>query len=345
MLEALQQEMTLQKDYLKGATIDTIYIGGGTPSLLSSEELLQLFDALYLCFPAQELKEITLEANPDDLNLAYLRALRQTPVNRLSIGVQSFREADLRYMHRAHTATQADYAIKAAQDTGFDNLSLDLIYGTPGLSDTHWINNLKTAINLKAAHISSYALTVEPRTALAHQIAKGITKAPDNEQSAGQFEILMAVLEEHGYDHYEISNFSLPGKHALHNTSYWQGASYLGLGPSAHSYDGNSRQWNVAGNGPYMQRILKDREIPCEREMLSVNDRLNEYLMTSLRTKWGCDLNYITQTFGEDTAKNILKMTHIYVENGQMRQDNQVLILTTSGKLLADGIAAALFRV
>lgn len=345
LLQALRQEMMLQKEYLGGATINTIYFGGGTPSLLSYTEISRLFEALENTFPQQSLQEITLEANPDDLTKDYLRALSHTPINRLSIGVQSFRESDLHYMNRAHNAQQADYAIKAAQDMGFDNLSIDLIYGTPGLNDKDWLNNIKTALSLHIPHISSYALTVEPRTALAHQIAKGTTTVPEQAQAAGQLELLMATLATAGYDHYEIANFALPGKHALHNTNYWRGAHYLGLGPSAHSFDGRSRQWNVANNSQYRSSILQDNKLQYEREELSVNDQFNEYLMTSLRTMWGCDLAHISQEFGPELLQQLLLQAELFIDRRQMIKENGRLLLTNAGKLMADGIASELFRI
>lgn len=345
MLQALQAEMKLQQNYLGDALIETIYLGGGTPSLLNQTEISRLLEALEKTFPQQALKEVTLEANPDDLTKDYLRALKHTAVNRLSIGIQSFREADLRYMNRAHNAAQADYAIKAAQDAGFDNLSIDLIYGTPGLADSDWRRNIQTALNLHIPHISSYALTVEPRTALAHQIAKGKTQAPGEEQAAGQFALLMDQLITAGYDHYEISNFALPGKHAWHNTNYWRGAHYLGLGPSAHSFDGQSRQWNVAHNNQYLHRILKEHKVPHEREQLSENDQYNEYLMTSLRTMWGCDLDHIKIVFGPEALRQLLSQAGVFITKGHMLHKEDRLLLSHAGKLMADGIAAALFRV
>ncbi len=343
MLAALALEMELRQDYLQQQEIRTVYWGGGTPSLLSSSELMQLWDKMTRCFNLDNPEEVTLEANPDNLSPAYLKALAHTPVNRLSIGIQSFREEDLRYMNRAHTAQEADYAVKAAQDAGFENISIDLIYGTPTMNDRQWKENIQYALGLGVPHISSYALTVEPRTALAHAIEKGKTVEPGNEQAAAQFEILMDALAGGGYDHYEISNFALPGRYAQHNTNYWRGAHYIGLGPSAHSFDGGSRQWNIANNALYLRQVLTDRDIPAEREQLSFEDRLNEYLMTSLRTMWGIDLEVLARDFGSDVAAEIPEHSAEYLEKGQMIRQDKHLVLTPAGKLLADRIASELF--
>ncbi|WP_106521797.1 radical SAM family heme chaperone HemW [Taibaiella chishuiensis] len=343
MLAALSREMALRQDYLQQQEISTVYWGGGTPSLLSSSELMQLWDKMTRSFNLDAPGEVTLEANPDNLSPAYLKALAGTPVNRLSIGIQSFREEDLRYMNRAHTAQEADYAVKAAQDAGFENISIDLIYGTPTMNDQQWKENIHYALGLGVPHISSYALTVEPRTALAHAIEKGRSVEPDNEQAATQFELLMDALTGAGYDHYEISNFALPGRYAVHNTNYWRGAHYIGLGPSAHSFDGGSRQWNVANNALYLKQVLTDSHVPAEREELSFEDRLNEYLMTSLRTMWGTDLALLAKDFGSDVAADITERSAAYRDKGCMLLQDGHLVLTPAGKLLADRIASELF--
>lgn len=343
MVDALIKEISLQKNYLAGQTIETIYFGGGTPSLLSAEELMRIWDALEKNFPEQELKEVTLEANPDNLTAAYLQALRNTPVNRLSIGIQSFHDKDLQYMNRAHNAKEADYAVKAAQDKGFDNISIDLIYGTPTMSDKEWLENIQLATALQIPHISSYALTVEARTALAHAIEKGKSKEPDNARTAAQFEQLMESLTQAGYDHYEISNFAKPGKYAVHNTNYWKGKHYLGLGPSAHSFNTHSRQWNVANNPQYISSILKDGKVQYELEQLSFEDRYNEYIMTSLRTMWGADLGYINKQFGEEVMNSLAEQSKDFEAKGWMLRSADKLILTAQGKLFADKVASELF--
>jgi oxygen-independent coproporphyrinogen-3 oxidase len=343
MMAALVQEAALQQYYLEGQTIETVYFGGGTPSLLSDAELMRLWKALEKHFPEQELREVTLEANPDNLTPQYVKALKNTPVNRLSIGIQSFQDKDLHYMNRAHTASEADYAVKLAQDSGWENISIDLIYGTPTMTDREWLTNIHTAIALGVPHISSYALTVEPQTALAHAITKGKSSEPDNSQTAAQFEQLMRSLGEAGYEHYEISNFALPGKYAVHNTNYWRGKHYLGLGPSAHSFNTESRQWNVANNPAYIKSILAEGKVPFEREELSFEDRFNEYLMTSLRTMWGADLKYMAQTFGADAAADLQQRSEEYLDKGWMVQEELHMRLTAAGKLFADRIAGELF--
>jgi oxygen-independent coproporphyrinogen-3 oxidase len=335
----------MQKDYLQGQAIETIYFGGGTPSLLSADEIMRFIDAIYKLFPVQELKECTLEANPDDLTKNYLQALKTTAVNRFSIGVQSFKESDLRFMNRAHDSQQADYAVKAAQDAGFSNLTIDLIYGTPGLSDKDWKYNLAQVAALQVPHFSAYALTVEEGTVLSHNIKKKKAIAPDNEQAAGQFGILMEEAAQMGYDHYEISNFALPGHHAVHNTNYWRGKAYLGIGPSAHSFDGSHRKWNIANNALYTQNILARQHILYEEELLTNTQRLNEYIMTSLRTMWGCDLDKIGREWSSDHANELKRNAGKFIERGQLTEQDGKLILSNTGKLFADGIAGELFFV
>ena len=343
LLQAMLQELEMRRDYFKGEAIETIYFGGGTPSLLSADEINRIFDRIVTLFPVNELKECTLEANPDDLNSAYLKSLRSTPVNRFSIGVQSFRDEDLRYMHRAHNASEADYAIKAAQDAGFTNLSIDLIYGTPGLSDTGWKDNLNRIQSLGIPHFSAYALTVEEGTALHHSIQKKKATPVDAAQSAAQFEILMERAPVMGYEHYEISNLALPGMYAVHNTAYWQGKPYLGIGPSAHSFDGEkTRRWNVANNALYTKNILAGTSA-FDEEILTSIQRLNEYIMTSLRTMWGCDLKKIERAWGSDYVNRMLEDAQQFVETGRLQIADDKLLLTNEGKLFADGIAGELF--
>lgn len=344
LLEALLKEIQLQKNWLQGEPIETVYLGGGTPSLLNADELNRLFDSLFLAFNVGTLKECTLEANPDDLSISYLRALKQTPMDRLSIGIQSFHEEDLRYMNRAHTAQQSDYALKAAQDIGYTNLSIDLIYGTPGLSDEAWLDNIQKMAALDIPHFSAYALTVEEGTALHHAIAKKTATPVDAAQSAAQAELLMEQSASLGYEQYEISNYARPGCYAVHNTSYWQGKPYLGLGPSAHSFDGQGiRQWNIANNALYIKTILTEGRVPFEQEELSAVQRLNEYIMTSLRTMWGCDLNRIEREWGGDYRKALAQEAQTFVEDGRLAALGNTLRLTNKGKLFADGIAAELF--
>ena len=342
MLKALEIELLKRRDFLQGQPVQTIYFGGGTPSLLSSDEINRLTDTILENYTVDNIKEFTLEANPDDLTPAYLKSLRNTNVSRFSIGVQSFHDADLQYMHRAHNAQQADYAIKAAQDAGFTNLTIDLIYGTPELNDTAWKQNLAKLASVQIPHFSAYALTVEEGTALHHSIKKKKTKPIDPEQAAGQFEILMEQAAVMGYEHYEISNFAKPGHHAIHNTNYWMGLPYLGIGPSAHSFNGNVRSWNISNNAVFIKNIFENTPV-LEEEKLTPVQHLNEYIMTSLRTIWGCDLDKIAAEWGVHYADLIEKSSHNFQERKWLHQKDRQLILTNAGKLFADKIAAELF--
>jgi len=340
LLEAIKEELQLQKGYLKNEPVDTIYIGGGTPSLLSAQEIQSIFSCIEKHYPIDNLLEFTLEANPDDLDSPYLEALRKTPVNRLSIGVQSFKEADLLFMNRAHSVQQVDYALKCAQDKGFSNISIDLIYGTPHLSMYEWENHLQQLIAYQIPHFSSYALTVEPKTALAHQIKTNQLPALNPDDAAQQFLFLMDWVKENNFDHYEISNFGIANAHAIHNTNYWKGVPYLGIGPSAHSYKHNTRQWNMANNQGYIKAILQEKTIPATLEELSIADQVNEYIMTSLRTMWGCDLNKIKEHWQISLDKRIIEK---HIQQQLINQQDQTLFLTQQGKLFADAIAADLF--
>ncbi len=343
VLQAMLREIEMQREYLQDIPVETVYFGGGTPSLLSADDINRLFDAILKYYKVEELKECTLEANPDDLDKHYLQALRGTPVSRFSIGVQSFREEDLLYMKRAHNTQQADYAIKAAQDAGFDNLSIDLIYGTPGLTDAAWKQNLAKVKELNIPHFSSYALTVEDKTALQYAIAHKKAAPVDPEQAAGQFEILMEQAAAMGYEHYEISNLALPGRYAVHNTNYWRGHHYLGIGPSAHSFNGTSRRWNVANNALYAKGILQEHKLMFEEEQLSFTAHLNEYIMTSLRTMWGLDLDKVAREWDSTCATMVEKSSHLFQEKKWLVQNERKLLLTNEGKLFADRIASELF--
>ena len=286
--------------------------------------------------------EITLEANPDDLDEAWVAALRGTPVNRLSVGIQSFFEEDLRWMNRAHNAVDAEAALKRVQDAGFSNITADLIYGYPLLSDAKWKQNIARMLAFGIPHISAYSMTIEPQTALAALIRKGRQQPMDEQQSSTQFIYLMDALEGAGYQHYEISNFALPGHHARHNSNYWKGVPYLGIGPSAHSFNGDTRQWNVSNNAHYL-RALSQGGVFSESETLSVRDKLNEYLMTSLRTVWGLDLDAIAATFGQSYAQAAGEALQPFVRSGNVEVCGGVARLTRSGKLLADHITSELF--
>lgn len=342
-IDALLKEIALSNVYTGNPCIETIYIGGGTPSLLLPEELQLIFDALFQRFTISGDAEITLEANPDDITVPKLGAWRTMGVNRLSIGVQSFFNEDLQWMHRAHNAAQSVDSIRLAGEQGFENITVDLIYGSPGLSDEKWHRNVQQVVDLGIHHISCYALTVEPKTALHRMIAKHKIPDTDPAQQARQFILLMQWLEAAGYDHYEISNFSIPGKKSRHNTAYWQGKSYYGFGPSAHSFNGtDTRSWNIANNALYIQSLSKNI-ISSEKEILTPVQRLNEYIMTGLRTMEGIDLLYIQEIFGAQQVNRIVQDARRYM-NEKVVLENNTLRLTPTGKLFADGIAADLFE-
>jgi oxygen-independent coproporphyrinogen-3 oxidase len=341
-LKALKKEIELQKYYLGSEEISTIYIGGGTPSLLEQTELLQIFETICKNFKINENAEITLETNPDDLTEKKIIELKDTPVNRFSIGIQSFYDEDLKLMNRAHNSTEALNAVKYAQDHGFENISVDLIYGIPGLTEHKWRNNLQIVFALDIKHISAYCLTVEPKTALAHAVKAGTIKNVDEDQSAEQFEIMLEGMSNNDFIQYEISNFCKDGFYSKHNSNYWLKEKYLGLGPSAHSYNGVSRQWNISNNGLYIQSLEKN-ELNFEREALSADQRHNEYILTSLRTIWGTDLEYIKEQFGTEFLKNCMKQAEKYIQSGDLVNEENKLFLTDKGKLIADRISGDLF--
>lgn len=342
MIEAICKEIRLKSTRLSGQTVGSIYFGGGTPSVLPVESLDKIIHTLTSVFTIAGNAEITIEANPDDLDQPKITALKQLPVNRFSIGIQSFFEEDLRWMNRAHTAREAENCVKRSQDTGFENLSLDLIYGYPLLTDTKWQHNIHTALAFGVPHISAYALTVEGHTALAHAISHGKQPPMNDEQSAAQFQYLSQLLCMAGFEHYEISNYSKPGCYAVHNTNYWKGIPYLGIGPSAHGFDGAIRYANIANNAKYLQ-ALSEGQLPETIEMLSATDRYNEYIMTTLRTQWGIDLHYIREHFGPSYANHAVEQTEALIHKGWLIRSENSIILSTEGKLYADGAAAQLF--
>lgn len=341
LLQQLEQEIIQRKAYLGDQTISTIYFGGGTPSLLSAAEINQLISTVHANYKLASTLEITLEANPDDLSKHYLQEIKQTPINRFSIGVQSFFEEDLKYMHRAHNASEALSCIKNAQDIGFENLTIDLIYGTPTTSHQNWQKNLAIAFELHVPHLSCYALTVEPKTALANHIKKGKKVPLDEDHAATQFEILLQAIKLHKYEQYEISNFCRDGHYAQHNTNYWTGVHYLGVGPAAHSFNGNSRRWNIAHNKKYIDAVA-NQTIYWETEKLTPANQYNEYIMTALRTKWGVQIHKL-QAWGTAIFDDFLKQAKIPIEQGWMTLQNNSYVLTPSGKLLADSITADFF--
>jgi len=343
MVEALLLELELQRDYLGGAPLQSIYFGGGTPSLLSGPELERIFNKINQLHRILPDAEITLEANPDDLTPEKLQELRgYSPVNRLSIGIQSFSDEDLRWMNRAHNAAHAHSSLEHALAAGFQDLTIDLMYGSPTTSDLQWQENLRIALEMGIPHLSCYCLTVEEGTALGTFVRRGQAPKVDEEKAARQFEYLMDATALAGYDHYEISNFAMPGRHARHNSNYWRGAHYLGLGPSAHSFNGVSRQWNLANNAGYLS-ALQAGTVPFEVETLSPAQRYNEYVMTSLRTMWGSDLQHI-KALGESFADHFERAVQPFLAAGTVEQQEGAYRLSRAGKLLADRIAMELFN-
>lgn len=348
-MESLAQEMVLRSGEMEGKSIETIYFGGGTPSILEVEEIAFLIRTIYKNYRVINIPEITLEANPDDLWSesgqydAVLKSYKEAGINRLSIGVQSFFDEDLKLMNRAHNAREAENCITAAK-AYFDNISVDLIYGIPGMENARWVQNIEKALSFALAHISSYALTVEPKTALYHFIQKGIVDDVDDEQAQSQFYLLEERLAAEGYVNYEISNFGKPGFFSKNNTAYWQGKPYLGIGPSAHSFDGKRRGWNIRNNIRYMQQLGEGR-LPFEYEFLSLTDRYNEYVMTGLRTIWGVSLEKVEADFGKLYSAYLQKQSQKYVEDHLLFWDGTTLLSTKKGKFLVDGIASDLFML
>jgi putative oxygen-independent coproporphyrinogen III oxidase len=341
---ALIQEVDLRKEYLNGESINTLYFGGGTPSLLDSGAIGALIEKIDSTFPVSPVAEITLEANPDDLNPKKLRELKSVGINRVSIGVQSFRDADLLYLNRTHSGAQAETCIKQALGAGFENLSIDLIYGIPFLGDEEWEKNIGKAVSMNIPHISAYALTVEEKTPLEWLIRQGKLPAVEEEKSAKQFGIGMRTLADAGYEHYEISNFCKPGSYSKHNTAYWQGEKYIGFGPSAHSFDGHSRQWNVANLHKYIESV-KNGSPMFEKEELTKEQEFNEYIMISLRTMWGCDLDHLRKKFGLIWTEKTLDSINKFKDQNLVEIIDDHILLKDHGKLFADRIASELFRV
>ena len=340
MIEAIALELQMRKEEIK-EPVESIYFGGGTPSLLESKEITFLLEVIYANFVVTSSAEITLEANPDDLTSQKIKALACTKINRLSIGVQSFFEDDLKFMNRAHTAVESEFCIREAKKY-FDNITIDLIYGVPNMSNEKWRKNLRKAFDLEVPHISSYALTVEEKTALANFIEKGKMPPLDERLAENHFRILVDETSKNGFISYEISNFGKPNFFSKHNTSYWQGKSYLGIGPSAHSYNKTSRSWNVANNTQYIKSITA-KSLPLESEQLSENDRFNETVMTGLRTIWGVSLSKIENEFGIDKKLELLENAQKYLIKKLLILERDTLYITEKGKFLADGIASDLF--
>jgi len=340
MILALAKEMQLRKSEVD-EVVETIYFGGGTPSVLTSEEINFLIKEVYSNFKVAENPEITLEANPDDLSINRIIELSKSPINRLSIGIQSFFEEDLQLMNRVHNAEEAKKSLAKATKY-FDNISIDLIYGIPNLTNEMWKQNIETALSFGVPHISSYALTVEPKTALKKLIQTGKISEPKDEVAQEHFQILVDTLQENGFIHYELSNFGKENYFSKNNSAYWLGKKYLGIGPSAHSYDGISRSWNIANNSIYLKEI-QEGKLPNEVEILSKEDRYNEYIMTGLRTIWGISLDRIKNEFGEVFLNYLLKQAEKFLSDDLLSITDNILKTTRKGKFLADGIASDLF--
>ncbi|MBB1139552.1 radical SAM family heme chaperone HemW [Myroides sp. WP-1] len=341
LLAALKHELFLRKQELNGEEIETIYFGGGTPSILAMDEINALIEAVYQNYTVVDQPEITLEANPDDLDSATILRLAQSKVNRLSIGIQSFGEEDLKMMNRAHNATEAITCLQEVVQY-FDNISIDLIYGIPNLSNERWLANIQRVLDLGIPHISCYALTVEERTALNKLIQKGVIPSPKEEVAHAHFMLLIDKLKQSGYIHYELSNFAKPGYYSKNNSAYWLGKKYLGIGPSAHSFDGKYRSWNISNNPLYIKAI-EAGELPSEIEELSITDRYNEYVMTGLRTIWGVDLARIEHEFGSTLHEYLVRESASFIADGLMHEAAGILTITDKGKFLSDGIASDLF--
>ncbi|MFB9056275.1 radical SAM family heme chaperone HemW [Mariniflexile ostreae] len=343
LIDALVLELELRKEELKNQIVKTIYFGGGTPSLLTIPELRLITDTIYSHYNVTETPEVTLEANPDDLSKSLIIELSKSPINRLSIGIQSFFEADLKLMNRAHNAEEAKASLALATQY-FNNISIDLIYGIPGLSHANWMKNIETALSFNIPHISSYALTVEAKTALDILIKKGRIKNVDDDVAQEQFHILIEKLEASGFIHYELSNFGKPGYFSKNNSAYWQGKPYLGIGPSAHSFNGNERAWNVRNNSRYINSLQKN-ELPLDIEILSKTDKYNEYIMTGLRTIWGVSIEKIEHDFGADYKKYLLDQAQKHIDRALLCREADTLFVTKKGKFLSDGIASDLFKI
>jgi oxygen-independent coproporphyrinogen-3 oxidase len=344
LLQAMVREIELQRHYLEGEPIQTIYFGGGTPSLLTADEFKELLNPIYTLFEVSKDAEITVEANPDDLTWESLKGFSQAGVNRLSIGIQSFEDRVLKFLNRAHGAQAAIDCVKLAREAGFANISVDLIYSIPGQEEKEWLSNIQQVIAMAPEHLSAYSLTIEEKTAFGRWAAGGRLKAVDDDSSAGQLNVLINELEHAGYEHYEVSNFCKPGYHSKHNSNYWKGQKYLGIGPSAHSYNLLTRQFNVSNNYRYVQ-ALRENKIPFEREVLSVQDHVNEYLLTTLRTQWGTHLQKLIQEFHYDILIEHPEFINNLLKNDLAVIDQNYLKLTRKGRLLADKISSDLFLV
>jgi oxygen-independent coproporphyrinogen III oxidase len=335
--EALIKEAEIRRDYLSEEKIKTIYLGGGTPSIMPVKDIRFLLEKLYTLYNIVDSPEITIELNPDDLDAEYLNELKHSKVNRISLGVQSWREKDLKLMNRRHDAAQAEKALKDLLNAGFENISIDLIYGLPGMTNEIWAENLKKTFSFDITHLSAYHLTIEPGTVFGKKKEKGLFTEIDEEESASEFTLLTEMAEEAGFTQYEISNFAREGYLSLHNTNYWRQVNYIGLGPSAHSFNGYSRQWNIANVGKYIKSINEGSDF-FELEELDTKTKFNEYIMTSLRTMWGIDLEYVEKTFEKEGYDFVINISGKFREYGMMKLNKKTLVLTNQGKMISDNI-------
>ncbi len=343
LVECIIAEIEMRKNYLSDKNIQTIYFGGGTPSLLSEKETFLILEKIFKTYTVSNDAEITLECNPDDLTDLKLKELKRVEINRLSIGLQSFNEEELKWMNRAHTAKESEASVKRAQDKGFENITIDLIYGSKFSTLGNWKNTLNKAIELNVPHISSYNLTIEDKTKLGHDFKVKKEQAVDEEKSVELFLEMVDRLEKNNFVQYEISNFGKEGFFSQHNSNYWKGVHYIGIGPSAHSFDGVSRQWNIANNNVYIKHLSEKKDSYFEKETLTETERFNEYVLTTLRTIWGIDLNYLKKNFNSDFVSAFLKQVEVYVKNETIVLKDSAYVLTNTGKLLADRIASELF--
>ncbi len=336
-ISALKKEADLRSNYLAGNTVSTIYLGGGTPSVLTVKEIGSVLDHLRNCFSVDKEYEITIELNPDDVTIDYLKGLADTGINRVSLGVQSWRDEDLKMMNRRHTAAQAHDALVNLSEAGFSNISVDLIYGIPGMGTGEWASGLDKTLSFDIKHLSAYHLTIEPGTVFNRMKEKGSLIEIDEDESTAEFNILLEKTGSAGFINYEISNFGKPGYFSIHNTNYWKQVPYLGLGPSAHSFNGYSRQWNVKDLKKYIKAI-NSGQLLFEKEELDIKTKFNEYVMTSLRTMWGIDLEYIEKIFEKEGYDYIVNLSGKFIDYGLMKQDNKNLMLTNQGKMISDNI-------
>lgn len=341
-VEALKKEIIFRKDYLGGETVKTIYFGGGTPSLLPTKSIEEIINLIRKNFNIDDNPEITLEVNPDTINKEKMSLLKQMGVNRISVGIQSFFDDDLQYLGRRHDSRHALQVMEDLKNVNFDKITLDLIYGIPTLTEEKWNKNLETFFSTGISHLSAYALTVEPKTILGHKIKNGDLQDINEDNTIRHYEILIEKTKEQGFEHYEISNFAKENCRSQHNSIYWTDEKYLGLGPSAHSYDKTSRQWNVSNLTEYI-KLAGNSDNCFEKEILSKEDKYNEYVMTSLRTSWGCDINKIESDYGISYKNHFLKNIKKYLDSQVMHENNTSFILTDEGMLFADGIASNLF--